>query len=227
MSLSKNITSLISDGTERILQDFLQTTPQKWADEHMQRRYSATPPKDDDPKDHFARLCHAYLMDEYRTLRGWFTEEGKLSRILMSRTIGDVMSSRIGNGIGWDFKPNGEIEPRMIQFKGTLIACTRIGELRPRDPLKLDCGSAAAGGLAKTVRDAYEVRANVHTWTPIEESRGKDKVIVSGGEMSRRWVAYRVYNFLIRAGIEDEHAWVISGCRKVFGEIEPAKGFPS
>lgn len=219
MTLSRSVTSLISDGQGNILRDFLQKTPEQWADEHMVRRYGAAPPRDDDSDDHFARLCYDFLVKEYKTLRGWFTD-GKLSRMMMSRAVSNHVTGCIGNGIGWDFKRDGDPEPRMLQFKGTMISACRAAELKIQDPRVADCGSLEIGGLAKLVRAAYESRAMIHTWLTVEEGSGQNKRVVSSDTIAKRWVAFRTYNFLLRYNSDPDFAWGASRAQAVFGAID-------
>lgn len=222
MALSRSITSLIADEQGMILKDFLGTSTKDWAVTHMQLRYGAAPPLASDPADHPARLCYQHLLTEYDSLRKWFDNEGKLSPLIMSRYLSRNQVGPIRDGIGWDFQMNGDPEPRMLQFKGTLIACRRSAELKPVGQ-KLDCGSAEMGSLAKLVRSAYAARAEVHTWGTLSEGKGDDKRMVPGADLSRRWVAWRTYNFLIRFGAEDDWAWQIAKCRDVFGEVDCAQ----
>lgn len=224
MALSRSVTNLISDAQGNMLRDFLQKSPEQWAQEHMQRRYGAAPPQDDDSDDHFARLCYDFLLKEYKTLRGWF-HDGKLSHMMMSRVVGNHVTGCIGNGVGWDFKRDGDPEPRMLQFKGTLIAACRAAELKIQDPRIPDCGSLEIGALAKLVRAAYESRAMIHTWHTAEEGSGENKRVVSGDTVAKRWVTFRTYNFLVRYGADEDFAWGASRAQSVFGTVDNMASF--
>lgn len=219
MALSRSITSLIADEHNMILKEFLGVSDTEWAVKHMQLRYGAAPPLDTDSPDHPARLCYQHLLYEYNALRKWFDNEGRLSPLIMNRYLARNTVGPIRDGIGWDFQMSGDPDPRMLQFKGTLISCRRSAELKPQGQ-KLDCGSAELGSLSRLVRSAYSARAEIHTWNMITEGKGDAKRIVDGAVLSRRWVAFRTYNFLIRFGAEDEWAWQVAKCRDVFGDID-------
>ena len=223
MALTKSITSLVADEDGNIATDFLARSDTSWAEEHMTRRYGAPPPEEDDPPDHPARLCYDHLRSEFMAIRnGWFDDRGKLSPLLMSRHLSKAFSGPAGNGIGWDFQPNGEPEPRMLQFKGTLIGCRRAAELRLRATKrpKEDCGSAEMGGITRLVRSAFMARAEVHDWRPCTEGKGDTAVTIQGGEMARRWVSYRTFVFLLQAGAEADWAWSAARCRDAFGHAD-------
>lgn len=224
MALSKSITSLITDNEERISRDFLSYSPVRWAEEHMRRRYSATPPESTDPPDHPAVLCYQHLLAEHTAVKGWFDDEGRLSPLLMSKHLARAYSGSISNGVGWDFYPNGEPNAHMLQFKGTLISCRRALELRAVKGSKLDCGSLEIGGIAKLVRSAYAARAEIHTWQPQVEGRGENKRTVTGAELARRWVSFRSFCFLLSGGAEPEWAWGVSKAQDVFGRIDMPAG---
>lgn len=220
MTLSKSITSMIADASGNISQSFLSYSAEQWATDHMRRRYSATPPLDEDPPDHPAVLCYHLLLSEYSAVKTWFSAQGQLSPLLMSRHLAHIYIGSLGDGFGWDFRPNGEPEPNMLQFKGTLIHCRRSLELRAGRQTKKDCGSLEIGATAKLVRSAYTARSSAHAWTSQIEGKGDAKRVVQAAELSRRWVAFRSYSFLIQAGAEEGWAWGASKCQEVFGKVD-------
>src|SRR5208337_50163 len=150
--------------------DFLTTTQDEWAKAHMAERYGALPPTDDDPPRSFPVLCFDHLKSEYHQLRAWFTEpDYKLSALLQSKFLGSEFSGPIGDGFGWDFRRDGDTEPRMIQFKSTLINCYRQLMVLPgrcRSPSNM-----VVTGLARIVRGAYQIRSEVHMWQSVEKRR--------------------------------------------------------
>ena len=132
--------------------------------------------------------------------------------MLQSAFMVNKLHGPIGDGLGWDFRPNGDPEPRMLLFKGTLISVTRSAALIAEN--QRNRGSMQFGGLSTLVRSAYVERATLHTW------RGDEALKIDGAEMSRRWVAHMTYTFLLRLGAEREWAWDASKCRKVFGPVD-------
>lgn len=212
MALSKSITSLIAESNGAISQSFLALKAEEWAVDHMQRRYNAAPPNPGDTEDHPAKMCFTALVNEHHIVRRWFTSEGQLSPLMMAQSLArQLAGGSIGNGYGWDFLPTGDPDPSMLQFKGMLIAMHRVLELKPRSQ-KLEQGGAEIGGVAKLVRSAYMTRAETHPWTAVGD--------VSAADVSRRWVSFRTYNFLVRSGVEPEWAWGMAKCRDVFGTID-------
>jgi hypothetical protein len=223
MALTKSITALITDENGMMTKEFLAMKPEDWASEHMQRRYNAAPPSVGDAPGHMARVCYEHLLHEYRSVRKWFGDDGKLSPLLMSRHLAQLSDGPVGDGMGWDFTPNGDVEPRMIQFKGTLISCQRTLELRADTQMKLDSGSLELGGIVKLVRSAYGTRAEVHTWPTQTVGKGDEAYSLSGAEVARRWVAYRTFVFLIRLGASEDWAWDSSRCRECFGPHDASR----
>jgi hypothetical protein len=218
MSLTRSITSIITDGCGFATKEFLSTTAERWADEHLALRYRQTHLASDGV-DHFSHLCWQYLCEEYKALRSWFQDDGKISLLLQSKFLTTRLTGPLGNGIGWDFKPNGDPEPRMLLFKGTLISAQRSAELLPKE--SRNSGNMQVGGIVKIVRSAFTARAEVHSWranTVVEE--GKEKVLYSGADMSRRWVSFRTYTFLVNVGADPVWAWEASRCKALFGPID-------
>lgn len=225
MALTRSITSLITDeGTGHARKDFLASNAEVWAQTHMAQRYGASAPLESDGLNHISRLCYEYLQDEYRALRGWFTDEGKLSPLLQSKFLSTRLSGPLGDGIGWDFKQNGDPEPQMLQFKGTLISATRSAELLPVDAR--NSGNMAFGGIVRLVRTAYTARAAMHSWRAIMKKapEGHEEVDVDGAELSRRWVAFRTYNFMVELGAEPVWAWEASRCKSSLGAVDEEYG---
>lgn len=214
MALTRSITSLITDDTGHATQDFLSCTPERWADIQMANRYGQMC-LSTDGDNHFARLCWQYLCEEYKSLRAWFTVEGRLSSVLQSKFLMSRLSGPVGDGIDWDFKPNGDPEPRMLQFKGTLIAAQRAAELIPAEGR--NSGNMQFGGLVKIIRSAYSARAEIHSWRPVS---GEGDVKYSGTDMSRRWVSHRTNILLTRLGAPPGWSWEASRCRALFGPID-------
>lgn len=222
MALSRSITSLITDGRGYATQEFLAISPDKWADTQMGLRYGQTK-LETDPIDHFTTLCWDYLRSEYRALRSWFQDDGKLSPLLQSKFLATKLSGPLGNGIGWDFKPNGDPEPRMLLFKGTLISAQRSAELLPKE--SRNSGNMQFGGIVKIVRSAFTSRAELHSWrAQTTLADGTDKVQYSGADMSRRWVSFRTYTFLVNVGADPVWAWEASRCKALFGPIDEERG---
>lgn len=223
MALSRSITALITDGTGHATTEFLGMFPEEWATTHIQLRYGAAPPSVDDPEDHIARRCFAFLVEEYKVLRSWFTDDGRLSNLLQSRFL-ERRTGPIGDGIGWDFKPNGDPEPRMLQFKGTLVSCSRSAELIPAR--QRNSGAIQLGGIVRLVRGAYTARAELHHWRAQmkmekdEAGREREVVVVDGEKLGQRWVAFRTYNFMLGLGAEPTWAWDASRCRQIFGSVD-------
>jgi hypothetical protein len=208
MTLSVSITALIADEQGHMSRDFMECSQRRWVEDHMLRRYNATPPLNTDAPEHPARRCAQHLEGEYTSLRRWFDAEGKLSPLLMSRHLSQCFSGPAGDGIGWDFLPGGDPDVRMLQFKGTLINCRRIMELKGRSE-KLDCGSGELGGIARLVRSAYQSRAEGHLWKPAGDQAAE--------VIAKRWVSYRTFVFLLHVGAEPDWAWGTSRCRENFG----------
>lgn len=218
MALTQSITSLITDGRDYATQEFLSTTPDQWANKHMAERYGQTC-LIKDGYNHFAMLCWDHLKEEYRSLRSWFTDEGKLSPLLQSKFVSMKLSGPVGLGIGWDFKPNGDAEPRMLQFKGTLISAIRAAEIIP--PESKNSGSSYFGGIAKIIRAGYTARAEIHSWrSHMEIIENKETVKYSGADLSRRWVAFRTFTMLVQIGAESNWAWEASRAKALFGCID-------
>ena len=211
MALSKSVLALITDGRGYITKEFLAARPAEWAREHMARRYGGVQVLDTDPADHFAHLCFRYLLGEYHTLRSWFTEDGKFSSLLHGRFIGSLGQRALGNGIGWDFRSDGDSELRMLQFKGTLVNAQRAAELLGPD--QRTASSLQFAAIARLIRSAYVARAELHNWRPVDDK-------ISGEDLAKRWVAHRTYTFLTGLGAEPVWAWDISLCRRVFGPID-------
>ena len=218
MALTRSLTALITDGTGHATTQFLGYSPQEWATEHIQRRYGAAPPTEDDPEDHVVRRCFEFLEDEYRILRGWFTDDGRLSNLLQSRFL-DRKPGPLGDGIGWDFKPNGDPEPRMLQFKGTLISCARSAELIPLE--RRNSGVIQLGGLVRLVRGAYAARAELHHWNALYKN---EELLYDGEQLSQRWAAFRSYTFMVGLRVDPSWAWDASRCRQIFGPVDETHG---
>lgn len=220
MAFTKNLTSLIADSKTIALKDFLATTQEAWADEHMVRRYNAAPPSEHDDEESFPRKCHDHLKSEYHKLRAWFTEpDFKLSALLQSKCLSYQFSGALNDGFGWDFRRDGDPEPRMLQFKSMLISCQRQLKVLPsRDRIT---GNPSVAAIARLVRGAYQARAEIHLWRP-NERRKDDKVelVYSGEELAKRWVAFRTLAFLTNLGLDPGWSWSISGSQKIFGAVD-------
>jgi len=211
MALNRTVLSLVSDGQGHIDAGFAATSPEEWAHAQMRLRYGHALLDEDDAYS-FPRQCFDSLVAERKALSSWFDDCGRLSPLLQSAFLLNRFSGPVGDGIGWDFRPNGDPEPRMLLFKGTLIAVTRSSALIPAE--QRNRGNMQFGGLATMVRSAYTERAALHTW------RGDDTSGIDPADMSRRWVSHMTYTFLLRIGAEREWAWDASKCRKVFGPVD-------
>jgi len=211
VALSKSVTALITDGRGFATKEFIATRPDEWAREHLARRYGGSLVLDTDPPDHFARRCFRYLESEYHTLRGWFTDDGKFSPLLHGKFISEQGRRPVGDGVGWDFRANGDPESRMLQFKGTLINAQRAAELL--EPKQYTASSVQFAAIARMVRSAFMARAELPNWRPYDTA-------ISGEDLAKRWVAYRSYNFLVELHAEPSWAWDISLCRRVFGPVD-------
>lgn len=216
MALTKSVVALITDGQGNALTDFLTCTPEQWADRHMPIRYSTARLETDDTNS-FPAQCWRQLCDEYQMLRSWFTADGKLNITLQGASAQNRLTGPIGDGLGSDFKTNGDPENRMIYFKSVLIAATRAAALLP--PSDRHSGNAQFGGLVKFINGAYSMRAEVHRWRTIKIG----DVTYSPSDMSRRWVAMQTYSFMLRLGADNRKwAWEASKCLSIFGPFDDA-----
>ncbi len=213
MSIPGSITTQITDGKNHVTTEFLAMSPEQWADKHMVLRYRQ-PALDTDGPDHFARRCWKMLCDEYAALRGWFTEEGVFSPLLHSRFLQMKLSGPIGDGIGWDFRPNGDPHPAMLQFKCQMICALRMIDLIPVDDRK--SGNAQFATALGAIRSAHMARASIHSWRPQPHS-GKE---IPGAEMSRRWVSFQTFTYMMRAGADPNWAWQASRCLTEMGPVD-------
>jgi len=209
-----SILDLIATPDRVVRPAFLALSVKDWATQQMDLRYSSAPPAEEprEGPDHPAWRCYHLLLAENKIYRSWITEEGLVSPLLMARSLGQLASLPVGDGFGWDFRTDGTPDQRMLQFKSTLVSCRRMAAIRVTDPSKLDTGSIEVGGYSKLVRGAYQVRAGMMHW----ETKGA----LTGADVARRWVAFRVFVFLIRCGMEETLAWASARCRDAFGEME-------
>jgi hypothetical protein len=218
MALTRSILSLITDGDGKAKTDFLLLTPAQWADQQMLVRYSmgkmAT-----DSEDYFPYRCWETLCKEYLALRTWFSPDGTLQPLLQSAAITNRLSGPLGDGIGWDFKTNGDPDLRMTSFKTTLIAACRAAEGLPA--ADRNSGNGQFGGLAMTIRNAYTERASIHRWVGVEDGDVK----FTGADMSRRWAAHMTFTFIIRLGADRKWAWEASKCKTIFGPVDEERQF--
>jgi hypothetical protein len=218
MALTISVLNLITDGNGTATKEFLVKSPEAWASEQIIVRYGQTILPSDSPGC-FAKQCWNFLREEYIALRSWFSDDGTLSPLLQSKFLSTRLSGPLNTGISWDFKTDGQPEPRALLFKGTLIAAQRAAELIPAASKTSGC--MQFGGISKIVRSAYTSRAELHLWCPQTiMGEGANKITYSGAEMSRRWVSFRSYNFLIGIGGEQVWAWDSSHCRSLFGPID-------
>lgn len=215
-----HITTLIASADGTIRPDFAASSPDDWAASQMFKRYNQVVSDSDGPGD-FPRICFEKLRDERVSLSTWFNEaDGKLSPTLQSVFMVNRLAGPIDDGIGWDFRPDGSPEQRMLVFKGTLLAVWRAaGLIAPKDRT---VGNMQFGGLATLVKSAYTERAKLHTWRGYQPEN--DPRRFTGLEMSHRWVAHRSFLFLLRMGAPERWAWEISGSLKAFGPFEEKKG---
>lgn len=219
MALPSSILALIHDGAGHGLTSFLTSSAELWAEHHMIARYRIGCTADD-PPGHFAVLCHKKLEEEYRVLRSWFLEDGSFSPLLSSRFLNQAKHGPIGDGIGWDFGFNGELDPKMLQFKCSMLAAVRTLDGIPRADLQ-QAGCAPLGTAMHLAANAYTVRAAMHRWQPIEEEvDGKRVVKFTGAEMSKRWVTFKVYSLLASYGVPPAWAWSATKAKQVFGPMD-------
>ena len=54
--------------------------------------------------------------------------------------------------------------------------------------------------------------------------RDLEQIILSGSELSRRWVSVSVYNFMLSLGAEPCWAWSASKCQTIFGVWDEIRG---
>lgn len=216
MAFAGSITSQITDGKNHVTTEFLGMKPTDWADKHMVLRYRQAM-LDSDESTHFARRCWRNLCDEYTALRSWFTEDGAFSPLLHSRFLQMKLSGPIGDGIGWDFKPNGDPHPSMLQFKCQMICALRMIDLIPAEDRK--SGNAQFATALGAIRSAHMARASIHSWRPQKHSE-RD---VTGAEMSRRWVAFQTFLYMQRAGADPGWSWEASRCFTDMGPVDEAR----
>jgi hypothetical protein len=214
MALTKSIVALITDGNGQARTDFMLKSPEQWANEQMALRYN-TNIADTDLDGEFPYICWEHLKEEHEILRQWFTDDGKLNLTLQSASIINRLSGPIGDGMGWDFKANGDPEVRMVYFKSTLIAAARAAALIPYK--NRDDANQQFSGIAKLVHGAYSMRSEIHRWRGFEYN----KVNYTPAEVSHRWVAMQTYNFLVRLGVpRPARLWSLSKCNTVFGAFD-------
>lgn len=220
MAAPYSIISLITDGEGRGTTAFLTGNRDAWAERYMLERYRmARHPTDS--ATHPATLCFAKLQEEYDTMRSWFLEDGTYSQLLHSRHCTQVQSGPIGDGIGWDFTAAGELNPRMLQFKVHLISAARmLDALTPAE--RAQYGLASIGTAKTLAASAYTARAAFHRWRPYEEEGPDGKLVVkySGADMSRRWVTFRTYQFLVGYGVPHAWAWEATKAKQCFGPTD-------
>lgn len=222
MPLSLNINTLIADADGLALKEFLKTPDTKWAANAMLRRYGQAPPDHEvDLPTSWASRCFDHLVAENRILRGWFTDSGKLSPLLQAPFLAQLRAAPMRDGLGWDFKLNGDGEPEMQQFKGTLIYIERCALAMPL--ADRDMGNLRFAAFLRLARAAYESRAALHPWRPAVQGT---KVLYDGAELAKRWVAMRVHSFMVQLGADPYAAWEGSKCRVVFGPVDEINANP-
>jgi hypothetical protein len=182
---------------------FLTTNAAAWAVQQMRDRYKAAS-LDADASKGFPAACMAHLREEYRVLRGWFNEAGVFQPLLHSAFLNRKTAGPLGDGISWDFDDAGELDGRMLLFKGTLIATSRAAALVPVD--QRGRGNMQFGGIASMIRSAYTTRAQMHNWT--------------SAEIARRWIAKRTFFALMELGADPEWSWDTARCPKAFGATD-------
>lgn len=213
MALTKSILSLITDGAGKAKTDFLLLTPAQWADQQMLVRYSMSK-LPTDTEDYFPYRCWEHLCKEYLALRAWFAPDSTLNPLLQQASITNRLSGPLGDGIGWDFKTNGDPELRMTSFKTMLIAACRAAEGLPAGDR--NSGNGQFGSLALTIRNAFTERAAMHRWVGVDTEDLK----LTGADMSRRWAAHMTFTFLIRLGADRRWAWDVSKCKTILGPVD-------
>lgn len=206
---SGSIISQITVGG-RITTEFLAMTPDEWATRQFLARYQV----DILPTEigrHFARRCWEYLTEEYSALRAWFTDDGSLSTMLASRFLDLRLTGPIEDGIGWDFTKNGEPNIQIIQFKAQTIMGLRMLNLVP--DVDRNSGNPQFAICFNLLKTAYTARAAAHRWRPTLTG-------ISGADLSRRWVAWKVFNHMLVTGCDPDWAWQASKCLSEFGPTD-------
>jgi hypothetical protein len=219
----KPILTLITDRLGYATKDFLVTTPEQWAVEQMTKRYAKPYVEalvECDSMNPFPRLCFDHLCEERRALGKWFDSAGKLNLMLQSASLTNKLSGPIEDGIGWDWKANGDSEEHMVYFKTRLLtACLLTMQIPTKER---HSGSKLFGGISSIICSAYTDRASIHRWNGIP-ARG-DHPAMSGVIMSRRWVAHMSFTFLMTLTTDRKWAWDASKCKGVFGDVDEDRG---
>jgi hypothetical protein len=214
MPFSTPLLALVTSPDGQALTAFLVQSGQEWADKQMAARYGFAGP----PTTPFSRRCHGQLMTEYNAVRSWF-QNGKLSNLLMSKTAAAMASAPLGDGVGWDFKPDGDPDLRVIQFKTTLLAAERTAENLPARERHV--GSPHSVGLARLVYSAYKARSEGYRWKA-STWKGTE---YDGESLAQRWAAIQAYTFFLRMGFDAsvDWLWTTMQCQAAFGLIREVR----
>lgn len=213
MAFTKTIQALIMD-EGRATDDFMAYKPKAWANDQMRERYGHVL-LDDDGANSFPYLCYQHLQREYRGLLTWFDGDRNFMPTLQSVFMTQRVSGPLGDGVGWDFKPNGDPCHEMIVFKNTLLSVWRAAHGVP--PRHRISGNPRFGGMATMIRSAYEERAKLHRWTPCRDPKWAR---LTGAEISARWVAHSTFVFLLQLGVDKRFAWEAARCQKLYGPYD-------
>lgn len=213
MAFTKTIQALIMD-EGKATEEFLAFKPKDWAKDQMAERYGHLL-KDTDGANSIPYLCFEHLKREYRALLTWFNPNNEFVPTLQSAFMAQRVSGPLGDGIGWDFKPNGDPCQEMLIFKNTLMSVWRAAEAVP--PQQRVSGNPRFGGMATLIRSAYEERAKLHRWTPCRDPKW---AILTGADISARWVAHSTFVFLLQLGVDKRFAWEAARCQKLYGPYD-------
>jgi hypothetical protein len=223
MSFTRPVTSLIASPDGTALTAFLTASPEQWAADQMNMRYRQAPPSIEEMADSrsWAVRCYEHLKVEYKTLRGWFTPENKLSPLLIAPFQATLKSQPAKDGLGWDFKASLDGDVNMQHFKSTLIYAYRAATELPVS--NRTNGNVQFSGLMRIVRAAYGARAESQAWKPIlkhDPAAGRQVVTTSAEELSKRWVAFRTFCFMVQVGCDPYASWQACKCQQAFGPVD-------
>lgn len=178
---------------------------QAWAAQQFQRRYNQAPPQPGEIG--FPLLVFNKLNAEFTMLRSWFQSDGRLSMLLVSQSTVKLRNPVLGSGISVDFKVDLSINQHVIEFKGHLVALSRMLALHTsKSPARL-------APLTAMVCSAYRARAEGHDWKNIP---GR----YSGEDLALRWAAHKSYAFMLGVGADADWAWAACGCLAAFGPAD-------
>jgi hypothetical protein len=204
MPFSQPILRLISDSSGSARTDFLQCPAADWAERNMRLRYGACGPEEGEPATSFVSKCWAHLLEEHRTLRTWFTDDGKLSTLLQTKFNPFRSTGPLGDGVGWDFDGNGDPLSGMVSFKTMLLSAWRLADAVARK--RRNASDMQFATALRLVRTGYTTRAGIHTW--------RDTAL------AQRWIAYQTLTFLLAFDADPSWAWDAAKMKTWFGPTD-------